>query len=115
MKVIVYHNPMWGKSRNSVGILEEQKIEYELIEYLKNPITKAELKTILTILKLKPKDIVRTSETDYRKNGLSDIQDNDNKMIDAIIKYPKILERPIIINGNKGVIGRPPERVLEII
>ena len=82
---------------------------------MKKPITKAELKSILTVLKLKPKDIIRTSEADYKDNGLSDIQDDDNKMIDAIIRYPKILERPIIINGDRGVIGRPPEKVLEII
>ena len=115
MKVKIYHNPRWGKSRNSVRILEEKKIEYEVVEYLKNPLTKDELKKIINILKLRPKDITRTSESDFIENNLSEILNNDDKMLNAIIQYPKILERPIIINNDKGVIGRPPEKILEII
>ena len=115
MKIKIYHNPRWGKSRNSVRILEEKKIEYEVVEYLKNPLTKAQLQGILNILKLQPKDIVRTSESDFTENDLDKILDNDDEMLNAIIQYPKILERPIIINNNRGVIGRPPEKILEII
>ena len=115
MKIKIYHNPRWGKSRNSVRILEEKKIEYEVVEYLKNPLTKAQLQGILNILKLQPKDIVRTSESDFTENNLDKILDDDDEMLNAIIEYPKILERPIIINNNRGVIGRPPEKILEII
>ena len=85
------------------------------MEYLKNPLTKNQLKRILNILKLRPKDIVRMSELDFIENNLNEILNNDNEMLDAIIQYPKILERPIIINNDKGVIGRPPEKILEII
>ena len=85
------------------------------MEYLKSPPTKDQLKRILNILKLRPKDIVRMSESDFIENNLNEILDNDNEMLDAIIQHPKILERPIIINNDRGVIGRPPEKVLEII
>ena len=86
-----------------------------MVEYLKNPLTKAQLQGILNILKLQPKDIVRTSESDFTENNLDKILDDDDEMLNAIIEYPKILERPIIINNNRGVIGRPPEKILEII
>ena len=114
MKAIVYHNPRWSKSRNSVRILEEKKIDYKIIEYLKNPLSVNELENILNILKLKPIDIIRKTEADYKENKINLIK-NDNELLMAIIKFPKILQRPIILNGNKGVIGRPPENILSII
>ena len=73
-----------------------------------------ELKKILQILNLKPIDIIRTSESDYKDNNISRINDEE-KLLSAILKYPKLLQRPIILNGNKGVIGRPPENILSII
>ena len=114
MKVIIYHNPRWGKSRDSVRILEEKKIKYEIIEYLKSPLDINELKKILEILDLKPIDIIRKSESEYKDNNIGLIED-DNKILEAILKHPKILQRPIILNGEKGVIGRPPESILSIL
>ena len=96
-------------------ILEENKVEYEVIEYLKTPLRKDEIKKILQILGVKAKGIVRVSEGDFIENNLDEVLDDDEKMIDAIAQYPKIMERPIIINQSRGVIGRPPERILEII
>ena len=113
MKITVYHNPRWGKSRDSVRILEEKKIDYRIIEYLKEPLDIEELKNILTILNVKPKDIVRTSEAEFKNNKLSEV--SGDKLLRAIIKFPKILQRPIIIKGSRGVIGRPPENILDII
>ena len=115
MKTIIYHNPRWGKSRNSVRILEENNIDYEIVEYLKNPLDVLKLKEILNILSLDPIDIIRTSESDFIDNKLSTIINDIEKILEAIEKYPKILQRPIIIHGNRGVIGRPPENILEII
>ena len=114
MKTTVYHNPKWSKSRNSVRILEEKKIDCKIIEYLKNPLSVNELENILNILQLKPIDIIRKTEADYKENKINLIK-NDNELLMAIIKFPKILQRPIILNGNKGVIGRPPENILSII
>ena len=73
-----------------------------------------ELENILNILQLKPIDIIRKTEADYKENKINLIK-NDNELLMAIIKFPKILQRPIILNGNKGVIGRPPENILSII
>ena len=114
MKILIYHNPRWGKSRNSVRILEEKNVDYKIIEYLKHSLSINELKNILKILNLKPIDIIRTSELDYKENNISKVTDNE-KLLEAILKYPKILQRPIILNGDKGVIGRPPEKILSII
>ena len=114
MKTIIYHNPRWSKSRNSVRILEEKNIDFKIIEYLKNPLSLNELKNILNILQLKPIDIIRKTEAEYKENKI-DLIKNDDEVLIAIIKFPKILQRPIILNGNKGVIGRPPENILSII
>ena len=115
MKIIIYHNPRWGKSRNSVRILEDQNVEFTLIEYLKTPLAKKELKQIIQILNVKVSEIIRTSEKEFMENNLSEIIHDENKILDAIIKFPKILQRPIIISGNKGVIGRPPENIFKIL
>jgi len=114
MSILIYHNPRWGKSRNSVRILKEKKIDYKIIEYLKNPLDIIELKQILKILDLKAEDIIRKTEQDYKDNDIGDIKDEE-KILEAILRYPKILQRPIILNGKKGVIGRPPENILSII
>ena len=115
MKIKIYHNPRWGKSRSSVGILENSNIEFEIIEYLKNPPSKSEIKNIISILNIKAKDIIRTTEADFRDNHISKIMDNESKLLDAIVRLPKILQRPIVIFGNKGVIGRPPENIYKIL
>ena len=114
MSILIYHNPRWGKSRNSVRILEEKNIDYKVIEYLKEPLDIKELKRILKILDLKAIDIIRKSESEYKDNGIEKIK-NEEKILEAILQYPKILQRPIILNGEKGVIGRPPENILKII
>ena len=114
MSVSIYHNPRWGKSRNSVRILEEKNIDYKVIEYLKEPLDISELKKILKILDLKAIDIIRKSEEEYKNNGIEEIKDEE-KILEAILQFPKILQRPIILNGEKGVIGRPPENILSIL
>ena len=114
MNITIYHNPRWGKSRDSVRILEEKKLDYRVIEYLREPLTSNDLKKILRILDLSPVDIIRTSEQDYKDNNIENIK-SDEELIDAILKYPKILQRPIILNGDRGVVGRPPENILSII
>ena len=113
MKTIIYHNPRWSKSRESVKILEKKNKDFKIIEYLKEGISSDQIKTIISLLGIKPKDIIRKSEQDY-KNLTLDL-DNDTEVTEAITKYPKILERPIIINGDKATIGRPPEKILEIL
>ena len=115
MKIIIYHNPMWGKSRDSVRILEEKKKEFTVIEYLRNPLRKKDLIHVINILGLKASDIVRTTEKEFKENNLSEIMGDEDKILDAIEKFPKIMQRPIIIHGNKGVIGRPPGNINKIL
>ena len=115
MKIIIYHNPRWSKSRDSVRILEEKNIDYSIIEYLKTPLTKKQLREIIEILDVKISEIIRNSEKDFIDNNLSEILHDENKVLDAIIKFPKILQRPIILSGGKGVIGRPPENIFKLL
>ena len=112
---IIYHNPNWSKSRKSVEILENSGIKVAIIQYLKDTPTTDRIKDICTILDLRPKDLVRKNEKTFKENNIEKFLENDNKLIEKMFQYPKIIERPIIIINNKGVIGRPPEKIFEIL
>ena len=114
-KIIIYHNPRWGKSRNSVGILDRKEIKYEVVKYLELPPSTEKLKEIARKLGLKPKDFIRKGEKDYTALNVSSKLDDDNALFEAMSKFPKIIETPIVINGEKAIIGRPPEKILEIL
>ena len=90
MKNYIYHNPRWGKSRKSVEILNKENIQYTTIEYLKEPLDKDTLNTVFQKLNMSPKDALRKNETEYKENNINAIIDDDDKLIDAIIKFPKI-------------------------
>ena len=109
--ITIYHNPMWSKSRQSVEILNEKKIEFEIIEYIKNGFTKKELIELSKKLNLKPKHFIRTK--DQNSKGLE--LENDTKVLNAIIKHPKIIERPIIIYKQKAIIARPAELLYDFL
>lgn len=110
----IYHNNRCSKSRSGLEILEKSGKEFEIIKYLENVPSEIELKQIIKLLGIKPIDLVRKNEaiwkSDYRDKDL-----NDGEIITAMIKHPKLIERPIVINNNKAVIGRPPEKLLKII
>ena len=105
----IYHNPLWSKSRKSVEILNEKKIEFEIIEYLKTGIKKKTLIDISKKLNLRPKDFIRKNDEIFKDEKLEKVIENDEKIFDAIIKNPKLIERPIVLQKNKGIIARPPE------
>lgn len=116
MKVQIYHNPRCSKSRNTLAILEENGVKPEVVEYLKEPPTKSELKAILSMLSIAPRDLMRKGESEYKELGLADKSLTDEQLIDAMLHTPKLIERPIVVVDNKkAVIGRPPEKVLSII
>ena len=115
MKNIIYHNPNWSKSRKSVEILKDKEIEFEIIQYIKNPPTIKQIKNICLKLGASPKDIIRKSEKDFKENNLSEIINNQDILLQKMVDFPKIIERPIIIIGDKAVIGRPPENILDIL
>ena len=110
----IFHNPRCSKSRQALEILESNNKDYEIFLYLQETLDKKSIKNLLDILGLNPKDILRSGEVEYKENKLSQYDDEDETLIEFMIKYPKIIERPIVIRGNKGVIGRPPENVLSL-
>ena len=113
-KITIYHNPRCSKSRQALALLEESSKDFTVVEYLKEPPTAVELKTLLKHLGLQPHDIVRAKEAEYKEAGLSS-SSSDKAVIAALVKYPKLLERPIVVCGGKAVVGRPPEKVLELL
>ena len=115
MSVVIFHNPRCSKSRQTLQLLQENGIEPEVVEYLKTPPTKTRLKQILKMLDLKPRDLMRRNEAEYKELGLADESLTQEQLIDAMLVTPKLIERPIVINGDKAAIGRPPENVLEIL
>lgn len=106
----IYHNPRCSKSRQGLEILKDSKLNFEVVEYLKNPLSKGEVEEIISTLKIKPIDLVRTNETDW-KDHFKGKKLSDEEIISALVNYPKLIERPIVISNKKGVIGRPPENI----
>ena len=115
MTVTIYHNPSCSKSRQTLEILRDKGIEPIIIEYLKVPPTKNKIKEILTLLGYAPRDLMRKKESVYIENKLEDSSLSDDILINFMIKNPILIERPIIICTNKVAIGRPPEKVLDIL
>ncbi len=110
----IYHNPRCSKSRQGLEILENSKLNFEIVEYLKNPLTKGEVEEIISSLKIEPIDLVRTHETDWKDNYKGKKLSGD-EIITALVNNPKLIERPIVISDNTGVIGRPPENIASFI
>lgn len=110
----IYHNNRCSKSRCGLDILEQSGQTFEVIKYLENTPSANELKEIIKLLGIKPIELVRKNESTWKENFKN--QDlSDSELIDIMIKNPKLIERPIVINGNKAVIGRPSELILKII
>lgn len=110
----IYHNNRCRKSREGLEILENSGKEFQIIKYLEDTPSKVELKEIVELLGIKPIDLVRKNEAIW-KSDFKDKNLNDDEIVDAMIKNPKLIERPIVINGNKAIIGRPPSLILDII
>lgn len=115
MSVTIYHNPRCSKSRQTLALLQDKGVEPKVVEYLKTPPDAAALKKILTLLGLKPRELMRKNEAVYKDRGLDNTGLSDNDLIAAMINDPILIERPIVIAGGRAVIGRPPEKVLEIL
>jgi len=112
--IVIYHNPRCSKSRACLKILETSKVEHEIVKYLDSDLGTEKLKHIIDLLKIKPIDLVRKSEKLWKEN-FKNLEFTDKELIEVMVNYPKLIERPIVINGNKAIIGRPPELVLDII
>lgn len=111
----IYHNPRCSKSRTTMNLLTDKGVQPEVIEYLKTPPTKQRLEQILNMLGIEPRQLMRTHETEYKENKLADEALSRDQLIEAMVKFPKLIERPIVICNGKAAIGRPPETILEIL
>ena len=111
---IIYHNPRCSKSRQALALLRENAIEPTIVEYLKDPITKPQLKELLEKLSLEPRELLRKSEKEFKDLQLSNESLNDDTVIDSMIKHPKLIERPIIVRGDDAVIGRPADNIFNL-
>jgi len=111
----IYHNPRCSKSRQTLRIIKDHGIKPTIIEYLKTPLDEYGLENISRLLNKRPKDFVRKNEADFKENNIKDIIENDIELINKMVNFPKIIERPIVTSRDKAVIGRPPENVLELL
>ena len=111
----IYHNPRCSKSRASLEMLEAKGIKPTIIRYLDTPPSRSELSEILDKLGLQAEQIVRKGEALFGELGLNDKTLSNNDWIDVLVQNPKLIERPIVISGNKAAIGRPIERVINIL
>lgn len=115
MSVKMYHNPRCSKCRQTMALLDEQGVTPEVIEYLETPPSEAELKEIIEMLGIKPRDLMRKKEKIYKDLELKDESLPDSALIMAMVSHPQLMERPIVIKNGKAAIGRPPKLVLDIL
>jgi arsenate reductase len=113
--VTLYHNPRCSKSREALSLLRTQGIEPEVILYLETPLTAKALKTLLSQLGISARDLLRKGEDLYKELGLADTALSEAALIKAMVEHPKLIERPIAVKGDKAIIGRPPENVLQLL
>jgi len=113
--VTIYHNPRCSKSRQTLALLQARGIEPNVVDYLKDPPSAAELKAILKALGMRPRDLMRRGEARYAELGLEDRALSDDDLIALMVANPILIERPIVVSGRKAAIGRPPEKALEIL
>ena len=115
MVLTTYHNPRCSKSRQALQLLRDNGIELKIIEYLKNPPDKRTLKRLIKMLIMDPGELMCRKEKEYDSLGLSNPALSEDELIEAMVEHPKLIERPVVVSGNKAVLGRPPEQVLKVL
>ena len=115
MALTLYHNPRCSKSRQTLQLLEARGVKPKIVEYLNEPPSTAELRAILNKLGMKPRDLLRQGEARYAELKLKERALSEEALIKLMVENPILIERPIVVSGNKAAIGRPPEKVLEIL
>ena len=114
MSVTIYHNPRCSKSRQTLALIEEQGITPDVVLYLETPPDEATLKSILEMLGKKPEELMRKGEQEYKDHIKGKVL-SEQAQIEAMIAFPKLIERPVVLSNNQARVGRPPESVLEIL
>ena len=115
MAVVIYHNPRCMKSRETMKLLQDKGVKPQVIEYLKTPPSATELKELLSKLGIAPRQLLRKGEAPDKDLKLADAKISDSAIIKAMVDNPVLIERPIVVNGKKAALGRPPESVLKIL
>jgi len=110
----IWHNPKCSKSRNTLELLNEKGVEVEIVKYLDTPPNKEELKEMLKMLNISARELMRTKEDIYKELNLKD-ENSEEKLIDAMVENPKLIERPIVIKNGKAAIGRPIENIIDLL
>ena len=113
--ITIYHNPRCSKSRQTLALIEAHDCQAEIVEYLKTPPDTATLEDILQKLSLEPRALMRKKEAPYSDLNLEDPNTSRDALIQAMVDYPILIERPIVVRGDKAVLGRPPENVTALL
>lgn len=113
--ITLYHNPRCSKSRDALALLEQHGQPFQVIEYLKTPLDEDTLSTLLAKLGLTAREIMRNKEEEYQQLGLAEPNLTEQQLISAIVKHPRLLERPIAVIGEKAAIGRPLANIAAIL
>lgn len=113
--VTIYHNPRCTTSRKVLDLIREKGIEPEIIEYLQTPLSREELAQLTKKIGLEPRALLRKKEKEYKELGLDSAETTGDEALDAMAEHPVLMERPVVLVGTKGVLARPPEKVLEIL
>lgn len=113
--VVLYHNPRCSKSCAALALLEERGVAFELVRYLETPLDENEIGELLHLLGMKPLELMRTGETVFKELALGEDDATDRARIEAMAANPILMERPVFLRDGRAVVGRPPERVLELI
>jgi len=114
-EITIYHNPRCSKSRATLELLREQGLEPHIVEYLKTPPSTTELATLLRLLDMEPRDLIRQKEEEYRQKELAAPDMSREELIQAMHDHPRLIERPIVMANGRAALGRPPEKVLDIL
>ena len=115
MTVTIWHNPRCSKSRQTLALLRERGIEPEIVEYLKTPPAAGELEAVLEKLGMEPRGLMRRKEAAYKEAGLDDPALGRRALVEAMTAHPVLIERPVVLAGDRAALGRPPENVLAIL
>lgn len=112
--ITIWHNPRCSKSRQALALLDENGCEKEIVKYLEQTPNKSEIKKVLAMLGISARELMRTKEDIYKELDLKN-ENNEERLIEAMANNPKLIERPVIIKGDKAIIARPPEKALELL
>jgi len=115
METIIWHNPRCSKSRKTLALLEERGIRPRIVHYLETPPSADEIDRVLRLLGREPRELMRIKEAEYTENGFNDDSLSRDELIAAMVTHPKLIERPVVIRGERAALGRPPEAVLEML